>query len=57
MGATCSGVIGQALMHTPWLSPRSAAVNTFTTFGAPLAAAVSMFVILAWANGLRTIAR
>ncbi len=25
-GATCSGVIGQALMHTPWVSARSAPV-------------------------------
>ncbi len=27
VGATCSGVIGQALMLTPWLSPRSAPVQ------------------------------
>ena len=44
-------------MFTPMLSSRSLPVNTPTTPGAALAAAVSMAVIRAWANGLRTIAR
>ena len=56
-GVTWSGVIGQALMHTPSSSPKSAPLSTATTFGAEAAAEVSTEVIVAWANGLRTMAR
>ncbi len=57
VGVTWSGAIGQALMFTPWLSARSAPVNTAMTPGLAAAALVSMASIVAWANGLRTIAR
>ena len=56
VGVTWSGVIAQALMHTPCASPRSAPVSTSTTFGEALAALVSIERILACANGLRTMA-
>ena len=54
---TWSGVIGQALMQTPSSSPKSLPVSTSTTLVVALAAAVSMLVMVACANGLRTIAR
>ena len=54
---TWSGVIGQALMLTPWPSPRSAPVMTSTTLVAVFAAEVSIERILACAYGLRTMAR
>ena len=57
VGVTWSGVIGQALMHTPSSSPKSAPLSTATTFGADAAAEVSTEMIVAWANGLRTMAR
>ena len=44
-------------MLTPWTSSRSLPVRTATTPGADLASLVSMAVIRAWANGLRTMAR
>ena len=54
---TWSGVIGQALMQAPSSSPKSLPVSTSTTLVDALAAAVSMLVMVACANGLRTIAR
>src|SRR3954447_25912296 len=55
-GATWSVVIGQALIITPIESSRSAPEKTVTTLGAALAAEVSTEVMVACANGLRTIA-
>ena len=57
VGVTWSGVIGQALMQTPSSSPKSLPVNTSTTLVIALAAAVSMLLMVACANGLRTMAR
>ena len=56
-GVFCSSLSAQAVIIVPCVSATSAPVNTVTTFGAALAAAVSMPLILACANGLRTIAR
>ena len=56
-GVFWSGVIGHALMHAPSSSPKSLPLSTVTTLGEALAASVSTEVMLAWANGLRTIAR
>ncbi len=57
VGVTWSGVIGQALMLTPCTASRSLPVKTATTPGAEVASLVSMALIRAWANGLRTMAR
>ncbi len=57
LGVTWSVVIAQALMQTPSSAPKSAPVSTATTLGDALAASVSIEVMVAWANGLRTIAR
>ena len=57
-GVTWSGVIAQALMQAPSRLPRSAPVKHGDDVGeACWAASVSMLTILAWAKGLRTIAR
>ena len=56
-GVFWSGVIGQALMHTPSSSPKSLPVSTATTLGEAFAASTSTEVMVAWAKGLRTIAR
>ncbi len=57
VGVTWSGVIGQALTMTPCTSAMSAPTKTATTPWAAWPRSVSMAVILAWANGLRTMAR
>ena len=57
VGVFWSGVIGQALMLTPSSSPKSLPVSTVTTLREALAASTSIEVIVAWAKGLRTIAR
>ena len=57
VGVFWSGVIGQALMQTPSSSPKSLPDSTATTLGEALAASTSTEVIVAWANGLRTMAR
>src|SRR4051794_15654500 len=52
-----SGVTGQAQGIEPCSSAKSRPVKTATTLGAAAAAVTSTPTILAWATGLRTIAR
>jgi hypothetical protein len=56
-GLTMSGVTGQAQGRSPWVAAKSWPVNTATTPGRPLASDVSIEVIVAWAIGLRRMAR